>query len=312
MFAVLCPHDSASPLESNVLFAAIDGQQLYESDDGGASWTNLNPNQPTCCGRGPWVATHLSSDGNPNHFDIYFGGGSGNTVLHQTCTNTGGAGLRCSTSWNSVSVQHADQNGLAFSSSTNCPQYIVTDGGIETTSDCGATWHLTGSGVGGYHALQAYEITGQVHPDHTDLYLGTQDNDLWASGDNGATWPNRIGAEGFYIQMPHNSATDSGQTITATACADCGNFKSGAHFASVEAWNNPPGGAGYPFLIEQGVYIQWSNPRPPTSLLYLTIDGGASWTAVAGASTTLQLMGRPFIAGDPAAPGYLPRGNPPR
>ena len=87
----------------------------------------------------------------------------------------------------------------------------------------------TGGGVGGYHALQVYEITGQVHPDHTDLYFGTQDNDLWASGDNGVTWPKHVPAEGFYIQMPHDSATDSGQTITATRCAGCRNFNSSAH-----------------------------------------------------------------------------------
>jgi hypothetical protein len=292
----------ASPLESSVLFAAIAGDKLYESDDGGATWTNLNPNQPTCCGRLPWVVTHLSSDGDPNHFDIYFSGGSGVATVRQTCTNTGGPGLRCSTSWNAVSLDHADQNGLAFSTSNNCAQYIVSDGGIHGTSDCGATWKITGNGTGGYHALQVYEMNGEVHPDHTDLYFGTQDNDLWASGDNGATWPNNVHWEGFYIQTPHDSPTDSGQTITFVACSGCSNRKSAAHFTSVANWNNPPGGGGNPFVIDQGVYIQWSAPSPPTNQLYLSADGGATWTAVTGASTTLQLSDHPFIAGPPANP----------
>jgi hypothetical protein len=290
----------ASPLESSVLFAAIAGDKLYESDDGGATWTNLNPNQPTCCGRVPWVATHLSSDGNPNHFDIYFGGGV--TTVRQTCTNSGGPGLRCSTSWNAVSLDHGDQNGLAFSTSSNCAQYIVSDGGIHGTSDCGANWNIIGNGPGGYNALQVYEMNGQVHPGHTDLYFGTQDNNLWASGDNGATWPNFVNWEGFYIQTLHGSPTDSGQTINFVTCSGCSNRKSAAHFTSVANWNNPPGGGGNPFIIDQNVYIQWSAPSPPTNQLYLTTNGGGSWTAVTGASTTLQLVDHPFIAGPPANP----------
>ena len=288
----------ASPLESKVLFAAIDNNSVYESDDAGATWTNLNPAQGSS--REPWVATHLSSDGNPKHFDIYFG--SGLNTIRQTCANTGGPGLRCSTSWNPVSLDHGDQNGLAFSTSSNCAQFIVSDGGIHKTSDCGATWSVTGNGTGGYHALQVYEMNGEVHPSHTDLYFGTQDNNLWASGDNGATWPNFFQFEGFYIQTPHDSPTDSGQTITFVACSGCGNFKSGAHFASVANWNNPPGGGGNPFVIDQGVYIQWSAPTPPINQLYLSIDGGTTWTAVSGASTTLQLVDHPFVSGPPANP----------
>jgi len=288
----------ASPLEPNVLFAAIDNNSVYESDNGGSTWTNLNPAQGAS--REPWVGTHLSADGSPNHFDIYFG--SGLSVVRQTCTNTGGPGLRCSTSWNAVNLDHADQNGLAFSSSSNCAQYIVSDGGIHGTSDCGANWHIIGNGPGGYHALQVYEMNGQVHPGHTDLYFGTQDNNLWASGDNGATWPNFVNWEGFYIQTLHDSPADSGQTITFVACSGCGNFQSGAHFSSVANWNNPPGGGGNPFVIDQGVYIQWSAPSPPTNQLYLTTNGGSSWTAVTGASTTLQLIDHLFVTGPPANP----------
>jgi hypothetical protein len=291
---------AVSPLESNVLFAAIGDTSVYESDNGGVSWSNLNP--PTNSGsREPWVATHLSSDGNPSHFDIYFG--SGLNVYRQTCTNTGGPGLRCSTSWSSaLTIDHSDQNGLAFSTSGNCAQYIVSDGGIHITPDCGATWTIAGNGPGGYHALQIYEMNDQVHPSSTDLYFGTQDNSLWASSNDGSTWINPVCCEGFFLQMLHDSASDAGQTITFTACSGCSNEGSAADFVSVYGWNNPPAGGGNPFLVSQGVYLQWSAPSPPTNQLYFSTTTGGSWSPVAGATTTLQLIDHPFISGPSASP----------
>lgn len=321
-----------SPFESDVLFAVCCSETsstVYESDDGGNHWTKQYPVQ-TCGGcRGLFVATAPSPDGIYGHFDVY-----ATTVrpARQTCTNTAGAGthiggttLRCDPknwspnplAWKNTDfvVDHDDVNGAAFSKSTvdvNClssetkwyaSAYVISDGGIHTSTDCGAHWHFTGGGVSGYHALQVYEITGQVHPEHTDLYFGTQDNDLWASGDNGVKWTSHVASEGFYIQMPHSSDTDSGQAITATTCAGCRNFISSAHFASTDAWNNPPGGGGYPFLLEPNVYIQWSVPSgSSSSQLFIKTGVDGKWTAVAGASTPYGLMGRPFIAGDPSDP----------
>jgi len=294
---------ATSPLESNVLFAAIDtgcGTSLYESDDGGTSWTNLSVSGGSCGGRGVYVATHLSSDGNPKHMDIYVGNHL-NTV-RQTCTNTGGPGNRCSTSWSTVTVDHSDNAGLAFSTSSNCAQYMVTDGGVESTSDCGNSWTITGNGAGGYHALQIYEMNGEVHPGSTDLYIGTQDNSLWASPDNGSTWENPVCCEGFYIQNLHDSPSDSGQTITFVACSGCSNQESDADFVSAGGWNNPPGGGGSPFIISQGVYAQWSNPAKPTNQLYITTNTGSSWSPVNGATTTLQLVDHPFVTGPAVSP----------
>ena len=291
---------AVSPLEPNVLFAAIGKTSIYESDNGGVLWSNLNP--PANIGsRLPWVATHLSADGNPDHFDIYFG--SGLNTYRQTCTNTGGPGLRCSTSWTKVTIDHSDQNGLAFSTSGNCAQYIVSDGGIHTTSDCGATWTITGNGPGGYHALQVYEVGVEVHPGSTDVYMGTQDNELWASNNNGLTWINPYCCEGFFIQTLHDSPSDAGQNITFVACTGCANEGSSADFTSVYTWNNPPKNtSGNPFIVSQNVYVQWSAPSPPANQLYLTSNTGSTWSPVSGASTTFQLVDHPFVTGPSANP----------
>ncbi len=286
-----------SPLESNVLFVAASATALMESDDGGVTWTNLTP--PTGASRPPWVKTHLSSDGNASHFDVYFG--SGLQVVRQTCTNTGGPGLRCSTTWTNVSVDHADQNDLAFSTSSNCAQFIVSDGGVHKTSDCGANWTMTGTGNSGYNALQLYEVGGQVHPSHTDLYMGTQDNDIWASGDNGVTWATDICCEGFFFQVSHSSPSDAGQTVTGVDCFGCGNFETTAHFSGFSNWPNPAGTVtGNPFLVGPGEYVQFNQPTPPSNTLNLTTNTGGSWAA---ATTVAQsLSGRPYVSGPSASP----------
>ena len=300
---------AGSPLEPNVLFAATTGPVIacgsnmvtsnvvWESDDGGTTWTQRIAGQ--CPSRQPWVAVHRSSDGNANHIDVYFG--TGLSVFRQTCTNTGGPGNRCSTSWSSVSVDHADQNGLAFSTSTNCAEFIVSDGGVHRTADCGGSWTVTGSGAAGYDALQLYEVVGQVHPSHLDLYLGTQDNDIWASGDGGVTWPGDVCCEGFFFQATHSTPTDSGQTITGVTCFVCSNFQSAAHYASFGSWSNPAGTVvGNPFQIAPGTYMQFTQPSPPASTLNITTNTGASWTTVG--TIPQSLSGRPWIAGPPGNP----------
>lgn len=304
---------AASPLESTVLFAARSGVvlpggtcgpnpvtsvQLYESDNGGGSWTPVIAGQ--CPSRPPWVEVHRSRDGDPTHIDVYFG--TGLSTFRQTCANLGGPGLRCTTGgWTNVSVDHADQNGLAFSTSGNCAQYIVSDGGVHRTADCGATWTMTGAGAAGYNALQLYELTAQVHPGHTDLYFGTQDNDIWASGDSGTTWPGTACCEGFFFQVTHSSPSDAGQTVTGVFCAACSNFMSGAHFSSIAGWPNPAGAVtGNPFQVGPAAYIQFNQPSPPASTLNYTANTGGTWTPVA--TIPQSLSGRPQVAGPPAGP----------
>jgi len=307
---------AASPLESNVLFAAFSNGNVFESDDSGVTWTNLNA--PTGSSRPPFVAVQRSAT-TANAIDVYYSNGL--NAYRQTCTGTGGPGLRCATgngAWTAVTAPHSDLSGFAFttahtgSMSDNCALYMAGDGGLMKTTDCGASFAITGANGNGFNALQVYEATGQVHPDHTDLYFGTQDNDIWGSGDNGGTWPGNIRFEGFFLQVPRTSASDSNQTVTGVACSACNNFKSSAHLASgFNTWNNPPGGGGNPFLVSPGTYIQFSQQTPPNTSLFLSTDTGGSWTRksltgpaglVSGGDFTVGLSGRPYVAGPPGDP----------
>jgi photosystem II stability/assembly factor-like uncharacterized protein len=65
---------SASPDEPYVLFLTMN-KSLYESDDGGVTWTNLHSPDSRIQGRVPFVATNQRSTqiGGPNWFDVWYG-----------------------------------------------------------------------------------------------------------------------------------------------------------------------------------------------------------------------------------------------
>ena len=229
---------ATAPQEANVVFAMSPGsstslcggsvatpksvQFLMESDDAGATWTQVGA---SCPARQPWVYTRQVHDGNANHFAIYFSGGL--DVSRGTCT-ANVAGSRCTglpLGSANVGQGHADPAGLAFTTDgTDCATFKYGDGSFEDSGDCGANFAMAaGSGVsgGGFNALQVYELKGQIHPDHTDLWFGTQDNSIYASSDNGATWPTNVCCEGYDFQALRSTASDAGQRLTYMTCGAC-------------------------------------------------------------------------------------------
>jgi photosystem II stability/assembly factor-like uncharacterized protein len=298
---------AVSPFNDNVLFVAAGlRDQLYESDDGGNTWTQLSTPVGTSQ-RVPIVATiplaNLPFVGPA--YVLYFGGIN---LARQVCVSTGSQ-LDCSSAreaWDGVDIDHADVNGIISVQAGICPDVLAaTDGGAHRSQDCGASFRLTGGGTGGLNALQIYEVTGQVHPDHTDLYFGTQDNALWASPDDGLTWPNRVESEGFYLQMAHRTDSHNGQTITGQACFTCNNFQTEAHFVNPKPWSDPPGAAivSAPVFIDAGVYVEWAQIGTNKFQLYITETTGTVWTPIEGTMIeTPGVFGLPLVAGPSGQP----------
>ena len=111
---------AASPDESSVLFATT-GTRIFESDDGGASWTTefVNPNPQ---GRVPFVVTNKRQGRN---FDLWFGDVE---IFRAGCTTpaTPGPGPRCppSSTWTVAgSGAHVDMGEVIF---TNPPRINST------------------------------------------------------------------------------------------------------------------------------------------------------------------------------------------
>ncbi len=108
---------AASPDESYVLFAVV-GTTIFESDNGGQSWTSGAYTNPKPQGRIPFVKTN--SRGSPN-YDLWFGDVS---VFRGKCTTPSpaapGGSLRCqaSTSWaggfTRSNGSHDDMGDVAF------------------------------------------------------------------------------------------------------------------------------------------------------------------------------------------------------
>jgi uncharacterized repeat protein (TIGR01451 family) len=331
---------SKSPFGSNVIFAgvvvaragstcapapALDPlYQAFESDDGGATWNPIDTPKVNCAGRQPWLGVNPSGNNVAGDVDVYFG--SGLNFYKMTCTGT--AGQRCTGAFTGpLTTEHSDQNGIAFDPSSNCAMYLVSDGGIHSTPDCGSTWPMQAGPSDGYNALQLYEVAGQVHPDHTDLYIGTQDNAFYASTDNGATWGPKVQNEGFFIATAHSSPTDAGQVVTFTAPRPGNsNLVSAAHFAGQALWNNPPapagstGPGGNPFLLSPGVYGQyevavggaglslWKTKTAPPSgasdWQRITLSGAAALVNASG-DLVAGLSGRPQVGGPTSDPTII-------
>ncbi|HET6214881.1 MAG TPA: hypothetical protein VFE14_18580, partial [Micromonosporaceae bacterium] len=320
-------HDVATaPQEGGVVFAMSPGSStslcggsvatpkgvffLMESDDAGANWTQVGA---SCPSRQPWVYTRVVHDGNADHFAIYFSGGL--DVSRGTCT-ANVVGVRCTglpSGSANVGQGHADPAGLAFTTDgTDCATFKYGDGGFESSGDCGANFAMVaGSGTsnGGFNALQVYELSGQIHPDHTDLWFGTQDNSIYASSDNGATWPNSDCCEGYDFQALRVTPSDAGQRLTYMTCGACVIQQANVHLGGISGWNSPPGQnagspGGNPMLLrpQANTYVQWSVPTPGTNQLYLTTDAGSNWTAVAGVSTGSGLTGHPIVTGPATDP----------
>lgn len=285
-------------------------------------WHNINGG---CATRPPVVSTVLSRDGNPNHFDIYYAGG-GRNAYRGTCTS-GVPGVRCPnlpaidapTYPNGPKLAHGDVSGISFHPTHKCPNFMVSDGGVmkpvpQSGASCADSFVMAaGSGAinGGFNALQIYEVDGQVHPPsgHTDLYFGTQDNGVWASPDGGATWPRKVGAEGFGLEMPHEENDsdihfDPDQRVIFTTCGNCMIRKFTPHFAHDRGeWKSPPGELLHPagpYLL-QGTkeFVQWTKIKDVFQLHRTrTTNFGSSWNAIDGATPqTAEPRGRGLVVG---------------
>jgi hypothetical protein len=312
---------AVSPLDRNVIFASFNMggcKQVYESDDGGSTWYSLNA--PALCGGGResfvGVAPRPNASG---RFDLYYGNGVRSYRVVGCGAATRTARSCAADAWQdlwALGLAHDDHMDVAFSralASPNCASFIASDAGVYRSTDCGASWAMSGSGMHGFNALQIYDVYTQVYDGFTHVYIGTQDNDLRASPDGGATWPEEsyVCCEGGWFALQHRVTDSETQLIVGAGvgwgfvAATASNFQSSVLLRDARPWVNPdpattddqPNGKawGQPTFLERNTYLQWSEPGK----MWLTTDPTAPWTPV----FTL-----PAAAGAPSGTGWLTTG----
>jgi photosystem II stability/assembly factor-like uncharacterized protein len=301
-----CASIAEDPGEANVLLAASTDGNFFESDTGGNTWTLIfGPGRGS---RYPWVRT------GPNYmglgFQAYFHNGS-----DMWLSNCAGPvpGNRCTPPTLFATFPfgaHHDFGGIAVPPSS-CKIYSASDGGIEISLGCaGPPFTETNKG---FSALQIYRIAGTVHSDHTDLYIATQDNGLWASPDGGVTWENPKEFDSYIVEAPHSSV-GPGQPVSYLISSGGGAFLASADLVSATPYSLPPNSLQYSdfYLLgggNQGTpsYLHTDDGCDPPSKAQCSLfvgDTSANWTKKTPA-LPFKLSGmsrRPYISGPPANP----------
>jgi hypothetical protein len=180
----------ASPLEPNTLFVTGPGGGLYESQNAGASWTQVDD---TGGGRIPFVEAVATG---ANSWDLFWGEG---VKLRQVgCDDSsaqrcGSANLTDGNGTLGSNVtgggSHDDTGDVAIDS-TGCALYHSNDGGVFRNTSCpgGISWQRAMSGM---HSMWPWDldgssdITGQAGP---GILFGLQDDGIWETHDGGSTW----------------------------------------------------------------------------------------------------------------------------
>ena len=266
-----------SPYVDDQAYVVNDNTELYYTEDGGDHWTKIA--SAPGGGAGAGGIAFVKAIGKGAGVDLYFG--NRYELWKLSCPAiTGTKKLDYGGSWVKLKIDHVDTRDLAFDSAGQ-PLLLATDGGLHNTADGGLNWKLVGGGPKGFNALQITEVKGQWITDigRHDLYFGTQDNNLYASGDDGKTWGNPICCEGFFIEGQHRVATAADSRITFTACSGCSNLISGPLFSGVAGWPNattPP--AGSPAIVRKSFHVQGVNAAASfTKGLAVTMSLGTAW-----------------------------------
>ena len=279
-----------SPYSQDQAYVVNGNTELYYTEDAGDHWTRITsaPGGGGGCGGITFVKPIGRRFLRPGSgwrgrrsIDLYFGNRcrlaklSSPSIPGTTRFNYGGT-------WVPLNSDHGDTRDLAFDALRR-PLLLATDGGLHQTADGGLNWTFVGGGAAGYNALQITEVKGQWIDDigRYDMYFGTQDNDLWSSGDDGVSWTMGARWEGFFIEAKRRVARESDSKATFVACAGCGNFVSGSLFSSVAGWPNPTGPlAGNPKIVRNSFHVQGVDATSPSLFskgLAVTTDFGTSW-----------------------------------
>jgi hypothetical protein len=209
-----------------------------------------------------------------------------------------------SATWHVADVDEDAPRDLALNADGD-PVLLGTTAGLHNRPNGLSAWRLVGGGRnGGFNALQINEVKGQLLDGNlrADLYIGTQDNKLWA-------WPLQTpndpllshGSEGHFIELATRDVAPLSD-CKMTFVVDEQRKKSEELFNGLEDWSDAPGEDGAPAMIRQGQYVQQVKGTHSGDGLALTRACGRGWEPFALFNEEPRDLPKLARAGDPGDP----------
>lgn len=183
---------------SNFLIAkmGIDGERIFTTTDGGATWTEIAPNiaeVPAVDGSYDDWCSVIAVD--PTDEDIMYAGGA----LKLARTTTGGA---TAADWNDISAGvHADQQDLVFDPNDADTLLLANDGGVYVSTDQGTTWEFRSRTL---QITQFYGIDVSAQ-DPAVVAGGAQDNGVYYRTRT-STWHHQLWGDGTVARVDPNDS----------------------------------------------------------------------------------------------------------
>jgi photosystem II stability/assembly factor-like uncharacterized protein len=285
-------------------FILKDYTTLYLYELGSGNWTAI-PLPAGAGSRGPFVRVGKPSFSG-GYITIWVG--QGTRALRVTRKRIGSLRVIAADDWTIFGRGegvHDDMGDLGLDAEYR-PVMIGSDGGVyKPDPEDAARWINAAPAGSGMNSYLITDLAGvNVEDDGvvtTSLHYATQDNAVWGSLDNGASWPNVDCCEGFHIEGPRTASTgadvtmaygrvgagysgsrmsDQGladQTNVSDAIAGGGTLQS--QFCDTAT---PPNcemkfDAGQAFYLKPGYWLRVRGPSGANQQVLISTDDGATW-----------------------------------
>ena len=298
---------AVSPINNNHIFFTNSWENLFYSIDGGETWRTISIDfRAYDASRQPYVKAVRSLSGRTDEVDLYC---SNKSYVGRKTIRWTGSDFDFSGSWNLFNFAHWDPSDLVFTEG-NVPYMAANDGGVEKSTDRGASWSVISKPSNFFNALQVFNVHGSFYngpSPRVDLYFGTQDNSFWGSDNDGGTWPYRTGQEGFQIQGPNSFTNTTDSSISYFNIGGCPSCRSKPHYVEPADITEPtPYRTSIPVYVRGKTYAVLARLTETTTLSYVFIsnDEGRTWTQT-NVSINRDIVGFPVVSGVPSNLSFI-------
>lgn len=276
-----------SPVDRDKVFIVQDYSTLLLWEVAADRWTSIP--LPGGTSRGPFVRVARAAD-TGDSIDVWVG--TGVVLRRATCPDIACVRGLTASSWTTLGREeglHDDSGHLGLDGRAR-PVLYGSDGGLFKPTDASATRWTHAEAGGGRNSYQITDLAGTNIPiagtgEYRQLlYFSTQDNGLWASADNGATWPASECCEGFHMETRKDAPTDSYVTVGyGTVGLYTEKRMSGAHFSGArdvptfDTGGRPLDRFAEIFYVSPNRWVRYRLPEGANPEVHVSENNASNW-----------------------------------